>query len=115
MPLEDAKFAIDALANSNFSVLYLTGGETGIYPHIVEAVEYGRQKGLITSLTSNDTIPAATLKQLRKAWIFSQYQLTTMMGHVGTKLNICRGFPAGNSNNQNRQSLRHKTVRHHLP
>jgi MoaA/NifB/PqqE/SkfB family radical SAM enzyme len=70
MPLEDAKFAIDALANSNFSVLYLTGGETGIYPHIVEAVEYGRQKGLITSLTSNGTIPAATLKQLRKSLDF---------------------------------------------
>lgn len=64
MPLEDAKFVIDVLAENDFSVLYVTGGETALYPHLVEVVEYGKSKGLITSLTSNGTISETALTRL---------------------------------------------------
>jgi MoaA/NifB/PqqE/SkfB family radical SAM enzyme len=70
MPLEDTKFAIDVLAKNNFSILYLTGGETGLYPHLVEAVEYAKRKGMITSLTSNGSISEANLKRLSKSLDF---------------------------------------------
>lgn len=66
MPLENVKFAIDVLSKNGFSILYLTGGETGLYPHLIEAVEYAKKKGMITSLTSNGTIAKETLKKLRK-------------------------------------------------
>lgn len=64
MPLEEAKFAIDVLAKNRFSILYFTGGETGLYPYLVEAVEYAKSKGMITSLTSNGTIPKDKLCSL---------------------------------------------------
>ena len=64
MPLEDAQFAVDVLAKNNFSVAYFTGGETGLYPHLVEAVDYAKEKGLVTSLTTNGTIPKDTLWQM---------------------------------------------------
>jgi MoaA/NifB/PqqE/SkfB family radical SAM enzyme len=62
--LEDVRFVIDLLAKNDFSVIYFTGGETGLYPHLIEAVEYAKKKGMITSITTNGTIPAGTLKQL---------------------------------------------------
>ncbi len=70
MPLQDVKFAIDVLAKNNFTVLYLTGGETGLYPHLAEAVEYAKSKGMITSLTSNGSISHANLKRLSKSLDF---------------------------------------------
>jgi len=66
MKLEDMKFAIDILAKNSFSVIYFTGGETGLYPHLAEAVEYAKKKGMITSITTNGTIPEAELKRLSK-------------------------------------------------
>lgn len=66
MPLADVKFAIDVLAKNEFSILYFTGGETGLYPYLAEAVEYAKNKGLITSLTTNGTMTIATLKRLNK-------------------------------------------------
>lgn len=65
MPLEDAQFVIDVLAKNNFSVAYFTGGETGLYPHLVEAVDYAKEKGLVTSLTTNGTIDKEKLWQMR--------------------------------------------------
>jgi MoaA/NifB/PqqE/SkfB family radical SAM enzyme len=62
--LEDVRFAIDLLAKNDFSVIYFTGGETGLYPHLIEAVEYAKKKGMITSITTNGTISAGTLKKL---------------------------------------------------
>jgi MoaA/NifB/PqqE/SkfB family radical SAM enzyme len=70
LPLQDVKFAIDVLAKNHFTVLYLTGGETGLYPHLVEAVEYAKSKGMITSLTSNGSISPADLKRLSKSLDF---------------------------------------------
>ena len=67
MKLEDVKFAIDILAKNSFSVIYFTGGETGLYPHLVEAVEYAKKKGMITSITTNGTIPEAELRRLSKS------------------------------------------------
>jgi MoaA/NifB/PqqE/SkfB family radical SAM enzyme len=67
MKLEDMKFAIDILAKNSFSVIYFTGGETALYPHLAEAVEYAKKKGMITSITTNGTIPEAELKRLSKS------------------------------------------------
>ena len=67
MPLEDAQFVIDVLAKNNFSVVYFTGGETGLYPHLVEAVGYAKERGMVTSLTTNGTIPKEKLWQIRSS------------------------------------------------
>jgi MoaA/NifB/PqqE/SkfB family radical SAM enzyme len=67
MTLEDVKFAIDILVKNGFSIAYFTGGETGLYPHLVEAVEYAKKKGMMTSITTNGTIPEADLKRLSKS------------------------------------------------
>jgi MoaA/NifB/PqqE/SkfB family radical SAM enzyme len=65
--LQDVKFAIDVLAKNNFSFVYFTGGETGLYPYLVEAVEYAKKKSLITSITTNGTIPNSALRQMRSS------------------------------------------------
>ena len=70
MPLSDAKFAIDVLTKNGFSILYFTGGETGLYPYLSEAVEYAKSKGMITSLTTNGTMGLGTLKRLTKSLDF---------------------------------------------
>lgn len=67
MKLEDARFAIDVLAKNGFSVIYFTGGETGLYPHLTEVVKYAKKKGLITSITTNGTISKTVLKEVSKS------------------------------------------------
>jgi MoaA/NifB/PqqE/SkfB family radical SAM enzyme len=62
--LEDAKFVVDMLAKNGFSVTYFTGGETGLYPQLVEVVKYAKTKGMITSITTNGTISKTTLLRL---------------------------------------------------
>ncbi len=64
MNLEDAKYAIDVLAQNGFSVIYFTGGETSMYPYLAEVIEYAKKKGLITSLTTNGTISKEALKRV---------------------------------------------------
>jgi MoaA/NifB/PqqE/SkfB family radical SAM enzyme len=65
MPLEDVIFAVDVLAENNFSVVYFTGGETGLYPYLVEAVGYAKKRGLVASITTNGTMPKEKLLQMR--------------------------------------------------
>jgi MoaA/NifB/PqqE/SkfB family radical SAM enzyme len=38
--LKDLKFTIDLLAKNNFSVIYFTGGEPSLYPHLIDALKY---------------------------------------------------------------------------
>jgi MoaA/NifB/PqqE/SkfB family radical SAM enzyme len=64
MKLEDVKFAVDVLADNNFSVVYFTGGETGLYPYLIEALDYAKKKGMITSMTTNGTISETDLRRL---------------------------------------------------
>jgi MoaA/NifB/PqqE/SkfB family radical SAM enzyme len=66
MKYEDICLALDVLARNHFSVVYLTGGETGLYPNLVEALRYAKNKGLVTSLTTNGTISKDALAQLRQ-------------------------------------------------
>lgn len=66
MKYDHLKFAIDVLAKNFFSVAYFTGGETGLYPHLAEAVEYANKKGLLTSITTNGTIPKGTLAKMAR-------------------------------------------------
>jgi MoaA/NifB/PqqE/SkfB family radical SAM enzyme len=65
MPLGDIQYALDVLAQNRFSVAYFTGGETSLYPHLVEACRYAKSKGMVTSLTTNGTITPRTIHQLR--------------------------------------------------
>ncbi len=67
MSYADVMFVIDALAKNNFSIAYFTGGETGLYPHLVEAINHAKEKGLVTSITTNGTIPKDTVVQLRNS------------------------------------------------
>lgn len=66
-PLKNLLFAIDVLAKNNFSIVYFTGGETGLYPHLIEAVNYAKKKGMVTSITTNGTIPKSDLKEMSKS------------------------------------------------
>ncbi len=60
-------FAIDVLAQNDFSVVYFTGGEPGLYPHLPEVVDYAKKKGMITSMTTNGTISEAALKRMSQS------------------------------------------------
>lgn len=64
--LDDLTLAIDILAKNDYSVVYFTGGEPTLHPHLAEAVEYAKKKGMITSLTTNGTILETTLKKLSR-------------------------------------------------
>jgi MoaA/NifB/PqqE/SkfB family radical SAM enzyme len=66
MSYRDVCLAIDVLEKNNFSVVYFTGGETGLYPHLVDAIQYAKNKGFVTSITTNGSIPKDTLTQLSK-------------------------------------------------
>jgi MoaA/NifB/PqqE/SkfB family radical SAM enzyme len=65
IPFEDLKLTIDLLAKNNFSVIYFTGGEPSLYPHLIEALKYVKSKNLLTSITSNGSITAKQLWELR--------------------------------------------------
>jgi MoaA/NifB/PqqE/SkfB family radical SAM enzyme len=67
MKLAEAKYVLDVLASEGFGVAYFTGGETGLYPYLVEVVEYAKKRGFITSITTNGTIEDATLHRLSKS------------------------------------------------
>jgi MoaA/NifB/PqqE/SkfB family radical SAM enzyme len=67
MSLDDVLFVIDVLAKNHFSVAYFTGGETGLYPYLVEAIEHAKKKGLITSITTNGSMPKEAVRQLSKS------------------------------------------------
>jgi MoaA/NifB/PqqE/SkfB family radical SAM enzyme len=82
MSLADVLFVIDVLAKNNFSIVYFTGGETGLYPFLVEAIMHAKEKGLITSITTNGTIPKKTIIQLSK----SLDALSVSVDHYNTQL-----------------------------
>jgi MoaA/NifB/PqqE/SkfB family radical SAM enzyme len=65
MPLQDLQYTIDILAQNHFSIVYFTGGETSLYPYLVEACSYAKRKGMVTTLTTNGTITKQTIQQLR--------------------------------------------------
>ncbi len=65
MQYNDACLTLDVLAKNHFSIAYLTGGETGLYPHLVDAVKYAKAKGLATSITTNGTISKEKLVAMR--------------------------------------------------
>lgn len=65
IPFEDLKLTIDLLAKNNFSVIYFTGGEPSLYPHLVEALKYVKSKNLLTSITSNGSITAEQLWEMK--------------------------------------------------
>jgi MoaA/NifB/PqqE/SkfB family radical SAM enzyme len=67
MRLKDVKFAIDVLAKNGFSIIYFTGGETGLYPYLAEALHYAKKKGMVTSITTNGTISLESLRKLGKS------------------------------------------------
>lgn len=65
IPFEDLKLAIDKLAEQNFSVIYFTGGEPTLYPHLIDALKYVKSKNLLTSVTSNGSITSKQLWEMR--------------------------------------------------
>jgi MoaA/NifB/PqqE/SkfB family radical SAM enzyme len=45
--LSDAKKVLKTLEDQKFLIVYLTGGEPTLHPHVVEIVEYADELGLI--------------------------------------------------------------------
>lgn len=65
IPFQDLKITIDLLAENNFSVIYFTGGEPSLYPHLIDALKYVKSKNLLTSVTSNGSITAKQLWEMK--------------------------------------------------
>ncbi|UCH02109.1 MAG: radical SAM protein [Candidatus Bathyarchaeota archaeon] len=69
--LKDAKKILDFLKNNKFLIVYFTGGEPTLHPHIVEIVEYANKLDLISSMTSNGTSSKQLLTDLKKAGLYT--------------------------------------------
>jgi MoaA/NifB/PqqE/SkfB family radical SAM enzyme len=66
MSYSDVCLALDVLEKNKFSVAYFTGGEIGLYPNLVDAMRYAKNKGFVTSITTNGSISKDTLAQLSR-------------------------------------------------
>jgi MoaA/NifB/PqqE/SkfB family radical SAM enzyme len=92
MPLEDIIFAVDVLAKNNFSVVYFTGGETGLYPYLVEAIGYAKRRGLVTSITTNGTIAPEKVLQMRGSLDALSVSVDHYDPQVWDAPSICQAF-----------------------
>jgi len=68
--LTDAKHVLNSLAQKHFLIVYLTGGEPTLHPHVEEIVSYADELGLVASMTTNGTAQKAKLKKLRDAGLY---------------------------------------------
>ena len=82
LSLDDIKFAVDVLAKNGFSFIYFTGGETGLYACLAEALAYTKKKGLVTSITTNGTINPEVLAEISK----NLDVLSVSVDHYNTQL-----------------------------
>lgn len=71
IPFSEAARILDFMAKNKFIVAYFTGGEPSLHPRLVDIVNYAVKCGLLTSLTTNGTIPQKTLKALHKVGLQS--------------------------------------------
>jgi MoaA/NifB/PqqE/SkfB family radical SAM enzyme len=67
MRYSDVVKVLDFMAENKFLLVYFTGGEPSLHPDLVRMVRYADKLGLITSLTTNGTISAGTLQELKEA------------------------------------------------
>ncbi len=85
--LSDAEDVVDFLAERRFLILYLTGGEPTLHPHLSEIVEYASDKGLITTMTTNGTAPTRTLRRLKESGLQS---VSISLDHYSPE--VCEGI-----------------------
>lgn len=76
--LDDAKKILDVLVQNRFLVVYFTGGEPTLHPHIVDIVRYANDHGLVTTMTTNGTANHDLLYQLKRAGL---YLLSVSLDH----------------------------------
>ena len=76
--LSDAKKALKTLEDQKFLIVYLTGGEPTLHPHVVEIVEYADELGLIPTMTSNGSVSKPLLTRLKQAGL---YLLSVSLDH----------------------------------
>lgn len=62
---------LNFMAANKFLITYFTGGEPSLHPDLVRIVEYADSLGLVTSLTTNGSISAETLRALKKAGLYA--------------------------------------------
>ena len=67
MRYSDVVKILDFMAGNKFLLVYFTGGEPSLHPDLARIVRYADKLGLITSLTTNGTISAKTLQELKEA------------------------------------------------
>jgi len=67
LPVHDGLRLLDFLYDNKFMVVYFTGGEPTLHPHLISLVRHANLLGLITSMTTNGTSSLTTLAQLRDA------------------------------------------------
>ena len=67
----DMKKILDFMAENEFLITYFTGGEPSLHPDLVRIVEYANRLGLVTSLTTNGSVSARTLRALKEAGLYA--------------------------------------------
>lgn len=68
--LRDARHVLNSLARNHFLIVYLTGGEPTLHPHVEEIVSYAEELGLVTTMTTNGTVTKSKLKRLKEAGLY---------------------------------------------
>ena len=67
MPLENVEKVLRFLAENRFLVVYFTGGEPTLHPHIEKAIKMADNLNLATTLTTNGNLEAESVKKLKEA------------------------------------------------
>jgi len=65
--LKDAKRVLDFFDKNKFLIVYFTGGEPSLHPHLIEIMEYANNLGFAISITSNGTISEDQLMEAKQA------------------------------------------------
>jgi len=67
MPLENVGKVLKFLSENRFLIVYFTGGEPTLHPHIAEAVEMADRLKLATTLTTNGNLKLEKIEELKEA------------------------------------------------
>lgn len=67
LPLEGVRKVLSFLARNRFLIVYFTGGEPTLHPHILEAVKLTDKLGMAATLTTNGNLGKERIRELKEA------------------------------------------------
>jgi len=87
MSYPDIVKVLDFMAENKFLLAYFTGGEPSLHPDLAKSIEYADELGLMTSLTTNGTIPASMLHELDRAGLHTlSISIDSWQGKIAEKI-----------------------------